>query len=481
MRVDTIDDLKNAASGMRVDTIDDSTRKPTADSPYQTGSSSDDDKMGNETEPNRRNLDRVPIASRRKPGLLNAATDTLNFYLTVVYFLFGGSYEACPFLMESPQAKAQLYSLCLILWMWRQPHYRCGSFQDDMIANLRNVAIPGTGIPLSLVVQYKLLAVLFLFIGYPVICLVAGLRKGGLNISSATRCYSEQLLCPQDWFSFWRLNCVIASCHALVNKPIGFAQEDKWTFLTDAKQAGIPVSPWLEIEQLVIKDKNEEGGMGIHFFKNAVHGGDWIIQTKLSNDAFISSLLPKKSPLSTLRVITSSRGGLRQGSTSGPSAPLAGMVQPSDITALSCVFRAGRQNALTDHSSILFDVDLTSGEILKGTTNAHWYQLGLDKVFTTPWICLDHTITEHPDTGVRVTGAKIPNIEGIKKLCEDAHLKLLPDVPLAGWDVALTAEAGMCLLEVNLSCNFFRGTFNQTAYFKFIDEYFIFLDKASRK
>jgi hypothetical protein len=31
---------------------------------------------------------------------------------------------------------------------------------------------------------------------------------------------------------------------------------------------------------------------------------------------------------------------------------------------------------------------------------------------------------------------------------------MLPDVPLAGWDVALTAE-GACLLEVNLSCNFF--------------------------
>ena len=38
---------------------------------------------------------------------------------------------------------------------------------------------------------------------------------------------------------------------------------------------------------------------------------------------------------------------------------------------------------------------------------------------------------------------------------------MLPDVPLAGWDVAITKEAGVCLLEVNLSCNFFRGTFDQ--------------------
>ena len=54
-------------------------------------------------------------------------------------------------------------------------------------------------------------------------------------------------------------------------------------------------------------------------------------------------------------------------------------------------------------------------------------------------------------------------------------------MPLAGWDVALTKEAGMCLLEVNLSCNFFRGTFDQREYFKFCNEYFAFLDKASRR
>merc|ERR1711966_51354 len=138
-------------------------------------------------------------------------------------------------------------------------------------------------------------------------------------------------------------------------------------------------------------------------------------------------------------------------------------------------------SALTDHSSILFDVDMATGQILKGTTNMHWYQLGVDKLASTPWVCLDHTVTEHPDTGRPVTGAVIPEIEKIKKLCQDAHFKLLPDVPLAGWDVALTEEAGMCLLEVNLSCNFFRGTFDQRSYFGFVNDYFSFLDKESRK
>jgi hypothetical protein len=179
--------------------------------------------------------------------------------------------------------------------------------------------------------------------------------------------------------------------------------EDKWSFLTAAQNAGVPVSPWLNMEGLVIKDKNEEGGMGIHFFRNATHGGQWIIQPKLSNAGKIAELLPGDAPLSTLRVITASRGGLRT-AASGPEAPLPGAPIAADVAALSCVFRAGRSGAATDHDSILFDVNRTTGEIRKGTTNMHWYQLGPAGPLNTPWVCLDHTITAHPDTGTTVTG-----------------------------------------------------------------------------
>jgi len=348
-----------------------------------------------------------------------------------------------------------------------------------MKTNLRNVAIPGTGLPLNWVVQSKLLAIFFLIIGYPLIALIAGIRKGGTSLNSSMGAYTEQLLRPQDWFSFWRLNCTVASYHALTTEASGFKMEDKWTFLTAAKEADVPVSPWLDTEAIVVKDKNEEGGMGIHFFKNATQGGKWIIQSKLSNAGKIKEMLPSNAPLSTLRVITASRGGLRT-KASGPKAPLQGAPIPADVTSLSCVFRAGRANAATDHDSILFDVDIITGEVLKGTTNMHWYQIGLDKVVTTPWLCLNHTITEHPDSGERVTGNIIPDMDKIKALCEEAHFKLLPDVPLAGWDVAITEEAGMCLLEVNLSCNFFRGHFDQEKYFGIINEYLIFLDTVSR-
>ena len=45
--------------------------------------------------------------------------------------------------------------------------------------------------------------------------------------------------------------------------------------------------------------------------------------------------------------------------------------------------------------------------------------------------------------------------------------------------MAFTSE-GICLLEVNLSCNFFRGTFDKTAYFEFINSYWIMLEGRER-
>jgi len=199
----------------------------------------------------------------------------------------------------------------------------------------------------------------------------------------------------------------------------------------------------------------------------------------------VTSLLPTKSPLSTLRIVTASRLGLQQlqemaGIRTDKEDERDSASSEQGVRALSCVFRAGRENAITDHDSILFNTEIDSGLILQGTTNAHWYRLGMDKVFTTQWLS-QHNISNHPDTGKPVSGSTIPNIEGIRTLVEDAHRKMCPGVPLVGWDVALTKSHGMVLLEGNFSCNFFRGTFNKTWYFSMVDEYFKLLELAKER
>ena len=96
-------------------------------------------------------------------------------------------------------------------------------------------------------------------------------------------------------------------------------------------------------------------------------------------------------------------------------------------------------------------------------------------MFTTPWVS-EHNYTHHPDNNTKITGNVIPNMKEMMDFVRDAHLRLIPHVPLCGWDVAFTENDGMLLLEGNFSCNFFRGDFDQDAYFEFIRDYFVALE-----
>eukprot|EP00397_Hematodinium_sp_SG-2012_P056569 GEMP01069943.1.p1 GENE.GEMP01069943.1~~GEMP01069943.1.p1 ORF type:complete len:265 (+),score=48.06 GEMP01069943.1:103-897(+) len=200
-------------------------------------------------------------------------------------------------------------------------------------------------------------------------------------------------------------------------------------------------------------------------------GGPWIAQQAFTNSTFITTLVPSNAPLSTFRVITMSRLGGLEKDRNG-----------EDIVALSCVFRAGRANAETDHRCIMFDCP--KGVLASGTTNAHWYCLGARKTLQCArWFSEGHEFDAHPDSGKKLKDASLGDrYAKMLALCTDAHRRLLSDVPLAGWDVALTGdlhesgEEKMILLEVNLSCNFFRGSFDQEKYFQLVNEYFIYLD-----
>lgn len=283
--------------------------------------------------------------------------------------------------------------------------------------------------------------------------------------------YTIQLLRPNDWFSYWRLNSIIVGMHSYLyrkqtNIQNDYSMENKWTFLQYANNHNVPVSPYLNYSEYVIKHKNEEGGLGIYFYKNAVYGGDWIIQERIYNNDFVNTLLPNDNPpLSTFRIITCSKScymnNNNESSTTSTNNNNNDMIIP-----LSCVFRAGRANALTDHSSILFDVDMNTGIIKGGTTNSNWYQLGLyNGIFKCPWRSYDEDrITNHPDDNLKVlSGITIPNFQNMLELCLNSHKVMCPTVPFAGWDVVYTnnTKLPLCLLEVNLSCNFFRGTFHE--------------------
>eukprot|EP01038_Epipyxis_sp_PR26KG_P011743 gene11743-15714_t len=395
-------------------------------------------------------------------------------------------------------AKVQIYSLSLIFKLWSKPHYRSSSYKQDMIDNLKNVAIPGTGLPLSLFCHNYLLCLLFVFFANPIICLIGAINKAIVHhpnhkfnedfFKAISIYYYNHLYRPDDWFSLWRLNCRLVSYHSQVTKAVGYSQEDKWTFLTSGKDAGVPVTPFNTTSRtLVCKNKNIEGGMGIFFYKNAAHGGDWILQDKLENVDWLAELLPSNAPLSTMRVITTSSWSLSNEYKEKKLVPLffneneKKSIQANNYVKIrSTVLRLGRAGASTDHSSVLFDIDIKNNIIKPGTTNAHWYQLGLKKAWDCP-LLPNKSYTHHPDSpNPTVTGKSIPQLDEAINIVINAHFTMMADVPIVGWDVAFTPH-GIFLLEVNLSCNFFRGSFDMNNYISFVDAYWRDLEKLDKK
>ena len=84
----------------------------------------------------------------------------------------------------------------------------------------------------------------------------------------------------------------------------------------------------------------------------------------------------------------------------------------------------------------------------KSVSNHSWYNL--EK------IDLNHDISKK----------EVTNLEEILDIAKKSHTELLPDIPLAGWDIAYTEKYGLVVVEVNISCNFFCGKFNKNKYFK---------------
>jgi hypothetical protein len=368
-------------------------------------------------------------------------------------------------------ARVHLFTLASEFYLYNKPHYRKGTYGQDMVDNFANVSIPGMGISLRHLVSNRVTAFVLVTCIYPAVSFVAAFHLWATTVGSSSISdeYATRLLTPNDWFNYWRLNSRIAAFHSYITHPNsvrGYSMENKWTFLQEGTKLDVPVSPYLSNPGIVVKHRNEEGGLGIYFYTNATEGGDWIIQERISNGKWVQDHLPHNAPLSTFRVITQSRGALN----------VTKECKLEDITALSCVFRAGRAGAKTDHVSILFDVDVNTGVVLGGTTNEHWYNLNLLSCinpFTwTMWRSTDHTVTHHPDGNIPITGEVVPNIREMLQLVEMSHWKLCPDVPLVGWDVVLSADPKLpvCLLEVNLSCNFFRGSFDKKVYLDFLED-----------
>lgn len=352
---------------------------------------------------------------------------------------------------KDPHQQALIYSLAVPYILWTKPHYRAKSVQRDCSLNLSNVTLPGTGIPLYIFLgTWRTLYLISVLLIAPLVALVSSVFSN--------RSFTACLTMPQDWFSLWRVNCSLSTIDSWVSQSKQYHLENKWDFLSAGVEAGIATTPyWKAPDCLVLKNKNEEGGMGVHLFHNASSGGDWIIQDRLQNAKELRSLLPDSAALSTFRVVTlvADHGG---------------------TVPVTCVFRAALANSNTDHSSVLFSIDMETSTVRNGFSNTEWYETGLEgilRLISRPHSLLSiPIITNHPDSGKRITDTHIPVLPEVIRVSCEAHRALATDVPIIGWDVAWT-DKGVFILEANLSCNLFMGDYDQTYYYTQVTQRFV--------
>ena len=103
---------------------------------------------------------------------------TFSYWLALYEWVIAKrSYAEGSMFREDLWARVQIYSLSLIFNLWDKEHYRSSSFQQDMKDNLSNVAIPGTGIQLSVFCYSWHMCFLFVLFVNPLVCFCGAFNK----------------------------------------------------------------------------------------------------------------------------------------------------------------------------------------------------------------------------------------------------------------------------------------------------------------
>jgi len=198
----------------------------------------------------------------------------LLYYRIFFYYLYSGKgIDAYSTNEIDRRILVHIYSLVLVIRLFSLPHYRAKCYGDDLRANLRNVVVPFTAIPLSIFCLNKFFCLFFLIFIYPLWAFIGSIYLSIYDTRKNTidQHFYEQLLKPNYWFATWRINCTIVAYHSYKKwdkTKQQYAMEDKGQFLIEGKKLNVPVTPVLDIPRIMIKHKSIEGGMGINVYDN---------------------------------------------------------------------------------------------------------------------------------------------------------------------------------------------------------------------
>ena len=122
------------------------------------------------------------------------------YYAALIHFTgrSGSSLQACPMLKHrSPIVALWLFSLARTPLLWNRRHYRAASFGADIRANLSNVAVPATGIPMHWLLLGPVSSTMYLLILYPLSSILASIFLALRYKKDVGKSFEEHLLWPR--------------------------------------------------------------------------------------------------------------------------------------------------------------------------------------------------------------------------------------------------------------------------------------------
>lgn len=237
----------------------------------------------------------------------------------------------------------------------------------------------------------------------------------------------------------------VAHQYGFYNKDFGFLIEGgKLTSRNDLLDFLLKEKP----ENLVLKPPDTFGGFGILVYDHIQYGDEIVFHTSNGDSVSFGELMRKIDSL--LENESNIKGFVLEKVIE--QHPDIGKIYAHSVNSLRIItyltkdnhpkvfrtrMRLGRRGNLVDNVSqggISASIDKESGTIINGLS----LTAGEDSSFT-----------EHPDTGVRFTGVKIPHWDQVLELCRKAA-GAMPLQRFVGWDIAVGPE-GPVLIEGNSS------------------------------
>ncbi|MDD2230056.1 MAG: sugar-transfer associated ATP-grasp domain-containing protein [Candidatus Cloacimonetes bacterium] len=189
--------------------------------------------------------------------------------------------------------------------------------------------------------------------------------------------------------------------------------------------------------EIILKPRSGGGGFGI--YKITLNSGKWLINDKETDKQNVVALVGGLTDYLAYPCIKQQGYAHQVYPHSLNTIRILSVIDPvsGKPKIIRCLHRFGTsQSGLVDNWSlggICCDIDIDTGLLSEG--------VAFPKDKKLKW----HSV--HPDTGINIEGAIVPNWDNILKFVLDAHQKI-SYLPYVGWDVISSGEE-ISLLEAN--------------------------------